>query len=97
MLGYDDIGMSTFIGELGYHTERVTEPARVAIARTQTFYEVLPTALFLGRVCQQIDHSSRCHLRQKGSPFGAPDFTPVVVAPHRTALLGRPDLLNVDM
>ena len=29
VLGYDDVDMSKVIGELGYHTERVTEPSEV--------------------------------------------------------------------
>ena len=32
VLGYDEVDMSRVIGELGYHTERVTEPAEVAPA-----------------------------------------------------------------
>ena len=37
VLGYDDIDMSKVIGELGYHTERVTEPAEVAPALLRAF------------------------------------------------------------
>jgi acetolactate synthase-1/2/3 large subunit len=32
VLGYDDVDMSKVIGELGYHTERVTEPSEVGPA-----------------------------------------------------------------
>ncbi|PKB80032.1 MAG: hypothetical protein BZY88_10300 [SAR202 cluster bacterium Io17-Chloro-G9] len=32
VLGYDEIDMSKVIGQMGYHTERVTEPAEVAPA-----------------------------------------------------------------
>ena len=32
VLGYDEVDMSRVIGELGYHTERVTEPAEVGPA-----------------------------------------------------------------
>ena len=39
--------MSMEVGERGFHAERVTEPARVAIVLMQTFSEVLPTAPIL--------------------------------------------------
>ena len=32
VLGYDEVDMSRVIGELGYHTERVTQPSEVALA-----------------------------------------------------------------
>ena len=32
VLGYDEVDMSRVIGELGYHTERVTEPSEVVPA-----------------------------------------------------------------
>ena len=32
VLGYDEVDMSKVIGELGYHTERVTEPSEVGLA-----------------------------------------------------------------
>ena len=32
VLGYDEVDMSKVIGEMGYHTERVTEPSDVVLA-----------------------------------------------------------------
>ena len=37
VLGYDDVDMSKVIGELGYHTERVTEPDDVVLALRRAF------------------------------------------------------------
>ena len=37
VLGYDDVDMSKVIGELGYHTERVTEPIDVVLALKRAF------------------------------------------------------------
>ena len=37
VLGYDDVDMSKVIGELGYHTERVTEPTDVVLALKRAF------------------------------------------------------------
>ena len=37
VLGYDDVDMSKVIGELGYHTERVTEPSDVVLALRRAF------------------------------------------------------------
>ena len=37
MLGYDEVDMSKVIGELGYHTERVTEPSEVVLALKRAF------------------------------------------------------------
>ena len=37
VLGYDDVDMSKVIGALGYHTERVTEPAEVVLALKRAF------------------------------------------------------------
>jgi acetolactate synthase-1/2/3 large subunit len=37
VLGYDEIDMSKVIGEMGYHTERVTEPAEVVLALQRAF------------------------------------------------------------
>ena len=37
VLGYDEVDMSKVIGELGYHTERVTEPTEVVLALKRAF------------------------------------------------------------
>jgi acetolactate synthase-1/2/3 large subunit len=37
VLGYDEIDMSKVIGEMGYHTERVTEPSEVVLALQRAF------------------------------------------------------------
>ena len=37
VLGYDEVDMSRVIGELGYHTERVTEPSEVVPALKRAF------------------------------------------------------------
>jgi len=37
VLGYDEVDMSKVIGELGYHTERVTEPSEVVLALKRAF------------------------------------------------------------
>jgi len=37
VLGYDEVDMSKVIGELGYHTERVTEPSEVVLALRRAF------------------------------------------------------------
>ena len=37
VLGYDEIDMSRVIGEMGYHTERVTEPSDVVLALRRAF------------------------------------------------------------
>jgi len=37
VLGYDDVDMSKVIGELGYHTERVTEPSDIVLALRRAF------------------------------------------------------------
>ena len=37
VLGYDEVDMSRVIGELGYHTERVTEPSEVVLALKRAF------------------------------------------------------------
>ena len=37
VLGYDEVDMSKVIGEMGYHTERVTEPSDVVLALQRAF------------------------------------------------------------
>ncbi|PKB71324.1 MAG: hypothetical protein BZY87_05575 [SAR202 cluster bacterium Io17-Chloro-G6] len=37
VLNYDEVDMSRVIGELGYHTERVTEPSEVVLALKRAF------------------------------------------------------------
>jgi thiamine pyrophosphate-dependent acetolactate synthase large subunit-like protein len=37
VLGYDEVDMSKVIGEMGYHTERVTEPSEVVLALQRAF------------------------------------------------------------
>ncbi len=37
VLGYDEVDMSKVIGEMGYHTERVTEPSDVVLALKRAF------------------------------------------------------------
>ena len=37
VLGYDEVDMSKVIGELGYHTERVSEPSEVVLALKRAF------------------------------------------------------------
>ena len=37
VLGYDEIDMSKVIGQMGYHTERVTEPSEVEPALNRAF------------------------------------------------------------
>ena len=37
VMGYDEVDMSKVIGEIGYHTERVTEPSDVVLALQRAF------------------------------------------------------------
>jgi acetolactate synthase-1/2/3 large subunit len=54
VLGYDEVDMSKVIGELGYHTERVTEPSEVVLALKRAFSaNQAGTPAYIEFICSQ--------------------------------------------